>query len=71
MQAGLFRGEALRVPHAATDEKILRAHDAGYLRRVTGGEFTPAEIRRHVFRDHGEGSCVFNDSAIAALAIQA
>jgi acetoin utilization deacetylase AcuC-like enzyme len=79
---------------------------------VTGGEFTPAEIRRigfawtpqmversrrsagatieacrsaleqgiavnlaggthHAFRDHGEGCCVFNDSAIAALAMQA
>ncbi len=25
----------------------------------------------HAFRDHGEGWCVFNDSAIAALAIQA
>lgn len=25
----------------------------------------------HAFRDHGEGYCVFNDSAIAALAMQA
>ncbi len=25
----------------------------------------------HAFRDHGEGYCVFNDSAIAALALQA
>jgi acetoin utilization deacetylase AcuC-like enzyme len=111
-QAGLSGGEALREPHAATDEEILRAHDAGYLRRVVGGELTPAEARQigfpwtpqtversrrsagatieacraaleegigvnfaggthHAFRDHGEGYCVFNDSTIAGLAMQA
>ena len=112
MQAGFSGSEALRVPHAATDEEILRAHEAGYLRRVVSGELTPAETRRigfpwtpqmversrrsagatveacraaldegigvnlaggthHAFRDQGEGYCVFNDSAIATLAMQA
>ena len=46
MQAGLSGGEALREPHAATDEEILRAHDADYLRRVVGGELMPAEMRQ-------------------------
>ena len=46
MQAGLSGGEALREPHAATDEEILRAHDAGYLQRVVSGELTPAEVRQ-------------------------
>jgi len=112
LQAGLSGDDALCELHSATDDEILRAHDAGYLRRVTGGEFTPAEIRRigfawtpqmversrrsagatieacrfaleegialnlasgshHAFRDHGEYYCVFNDSAIATLAMQA
>ena len=31
----------------------------------------PAGGTHHAFRDHGEGYCVFNDSAIAALAMQA
>jgi acetoin utilization deacetylase AcuC-like enzyme len=110
--AGLSGGEPLRVPHPATDEELLRAHDAGYLRRVVGGFLTPSEIRRigfpwtpemversrrssgatieacraalaegvavnlaggthHAFRDRGAGYCVFNDSAVAALAMQA
>ncbi len=101
----------LRVPPAATDADILRAHDASYLWRVQRGELTPKEIRRigfpwspelversrrssgatiaacraalaegcaanlaggthHAFRDHGEGYCVFNDSVIAARAMQ-
>lgn len=110
--AGLAGGEALQVPRAATDEQLLRAHDAGYLRRVVDGSLTPAEIRRigfpwtpemversrrssgatleacraalregvavnlaggthHAFRAHGAGYCVFNDGAVAALAMQA
>jgi acetoin utilization deacetylase AcuC-like enzyme len=108
---GLVSPENLVVPDAATDEQILRAHDAHYLRRVQQGELTRQEIRRigfpwslemversrrssggtmgacraaledgvavnlaggthHAFRDHGEGFCVFNDSAIAARAMQ-
>jgi acetoin utilization deacetylase AcuC-like enzyme len=110
--ADLSGGDPLRVPHAATDDEIMRAHDAAYLRRVMAGELTEAEIRRigfpwtrqmversrrsagatieacraaldervavnlaggthHAFRDHGAGYCVFNDSAIAALVLQA
>jgi len=48
-EAGLGGDEALREPQSATDDEILRAHDAGYLRKVTGGEFTPAEICRTGF----------------------
>ncbi len=109
---GVIRPEDLIVPDAATDEQILRAHDAEYLDKVKTGTLTAKEIRRigfpwtpemversrrssgatiaacrtalveglavnlaggthHAFRDHGEGYCVFNDSAIAARAMQA
>lgn len=102
----------LRLPEPASDEQILRAHDAAYLRRMQDGEVTRAEMRRigfpwspemversrrssgatvgacraalrdglaaslaggthHAYADHGEGFCVFNDSAIAARAVQA
>jgi acetoin utilization deacetylase AcuC-like enzyme len=111
IRAGLVRPGALRVPHPATDEEIIRAHDPDYLRRVVQGELTAKEVRRiglplskqlverarrscgatieacgvalkegvavqlaggthHAFRDRGEGYCVFNDSAIAARALQ-
>jgi acetoin utilization deacetylase AcuC-like enzyme len=104
--------ENLCIPDAATDEQILRAHDADYVEKVKTGALTVKEIRRigfpwspemversrrssgatiaacraafsdgiamnlaggthHAFRDHGEGYCVFNDSAIAARAMQA
>jgi acetoin utilization deacetylase AcuC-like enzyme len=104
--------ENLLIPAAATDEQILRAHDADYVERVKIGTLTAKELRRigfpwspemversrrssgatmaacraaledgvavnlaggthHAFRDHGEGYCVFNDSAIAARAMQA
>ena len=114
--SGLFADDDFRVPHAATDTEILRAHDAGYLRRVAGGTLDAAEVRRigfpwsaamversrrsagatlaacrsaldregdaacaanlaggthHAHRDFGSGFCVFNDAAIAALAMQA
>jgi acetoin utilization deacetylase AcuC-like enzyme len=36
----------MRVPHAATDEEILRAHDAGYLKKVVAGGLGPKEMRR-------------------------
>jgi acetoin utilization deacetylase AcuC-like enzyme len=109
---GIIAPENLLTPDAATDEQILRAHNADYLARVTRGELTRQEVRRigfpwspemversrrssgatmaacraalhegvavnlaggthHAFRDHGEGFCVFNDSAIAARAMQA
>jgi acetoin utilization deacetylase AcuC-like enzyme len=109
---GILPPENLRVPEPATDEQILRAHDAEYLEKVKQGTLTVKEIRRigfpwspgmversrrssgatiaacrralqdgvsvnlaggthHAFRDHGAGYCVFNDSAIAARAMQA
>ncbi len=109
--ANLSRGQPLRVPQAASDEQILRAHDAAYLQRVVSGTLADEEIRRigfpwteqmversrrscgatveacraalqqgaavslaggthHAFRSHGAGYCVFNDAAIAALAMQ-
>ena len=109
--ADLSRGDALRVPRAASDVELLRAHDAAYLQRVVTGSLEPSEIRaigfpwtlqmversrrstgatieacraaledgvavslaggtHHAFRDHGAGYCVFNDAAVAALAMQ-
>src|SRR5262249_36508441 len=109
---GILKPSDLHVPEAATDEQILRAHDADYLERVKTGTLSEKEVRRigfpwslemversrrssgatiaacraaleesiavnlaggthHAFRDHGEGYCVFNDSAIAAQAMQA
>ncbi len=43
---GIVAPEDLIVPHAATDEEILRVHDPEYLRRVAGGELDKAETRR-------------------------
>jgi acetoin utilization deacetylase AcuC-like enzyme len=112
LASGILPPENLRVPEPATDEQILRAHDADYLEKVEQGTLTAKEIRRigfpwspgmversrrssggtigacrtalddgvsvnlaggthHAFRDHGAGYCVFNDSAIAARAMQA
>lgn len=111
-ESGVVPPENLRVPPAATDVEILRAHDLDYLRRVQHGELTAQEVRRigfpwsrelvarsrrssggtiaacraaledgvavnlaggthHAFRDRGEGYSVFNDSVIAARAMQA
>jgi acetoin utilization deacetylase AcuC-like enzyme len=44
--AGLVAPEDLLVTEAATDEQILRAHDAEYLQRVKDGGLTAQEIRR-------------------------
>lgn len=104
--------EHLRVPRAATDTEILRAHAPDYLQRVQHGKLTDTEIRRigfpwspdlversrrssgatlaacraalqdgvavnlaggthHAFWDRGEGYSLFNDSVIAARALQA
>lgn len=109
---GLVAPGDLRVPEAASDEQILRAHDLDYLTRVKDGLLTEKEQRRigfpwspqmversrrssgatiaacraafedgvavnlaggthHAHRDFGAGYCVFNDSAIAARAMQA
>ena len=43
---GVVAPEDLIIPHAATDEEILRAHDPEYLRRVMAGELDRAEARR-------------------------
>jgi acetoin utilization deacetylase AcuC-like enzyme len=45
-RSGIVPAEAIRVPPAATDEEITRAHDADYLRRVVQGELTEKELRR-------------------------
>jgi len=112
LAAGTFGADDFAVAEAATDEEILRVHDANYLRRVVTGTLDASEIRaigfpwsermversrrssgatlaaarvaltrgwganlaggtHHAFRDRGEGFCVFNDSAIAARAMQA
>jgi len=42
----LFAETDLKIPPAATDEQILRAHSAAYLERVKSGELTYKEIRR-------------------------
>ena len=116
LACGAFDTADFCVPAAATDEEILRAHDAGYLQRVATGTLDAAEIRRigfpwtpamversrrssgatlaacrsalereggtacavnlaggthHAYRDFGSGFCVFNDAAIAAMAMRA
>jgi acetoin utilization deacetylase AcuC-like enzyme len=43
---GLASAGELVVPHAATDEEILRAHDREYLERVQAGQLTAADERR-------------------------
>ena len=48
----------------ATIEACRAALDEGVGVNLAGGT-------HHAFRDHGEGYCVFNDAAIAALAVQA
>lgn len=112
LASGEFADRDLRVPDAATDAEILRAHCPQYLSRVVGGSLGADEVRRiglpwserlversrrsagatlaaarealvrgwsanlaggthHAFRDRGQGYCVFNDTAIAARALQA
>jgi acetoin utilization deacetylase AcuC-like enzyme len=43
---GIIAPEDFRVPEPATDEQILRCHDADYLDRVVNGQLTQQEIRR-------------------------
>jgi acetoin utilization deacetylase AcuC-like enzyme len=45
-EGGICGPGELRVPHAVTDEEILRAHDAGYLKKVVSGTLTDKEMRR-------------------------
>ncbi len=44
--SGLLAAGQLRIPMAATDEQLGRAHDPEYVRRVRDGKLTSAEIRR-------------------------
>lgn len=46
LDEGVIDAADMLVPPAATDQDLLRCHDAHYLHRVTQGELTPAEIRR-------------------------
>jgi acetoin utilization deacetylase AcuC-like enzyme len=43
--AGLVAPDDLVVPHAATDEELLRVHDPDYVRRVVAGTLTVDEVR--------------------------
>jgi acetoin utilization deacetylase AcuC-like enzyme len=45
-ESGLIAPENMRVPSAASDAEIMRAHDPDYLHRVQHGLLTPQEIRR-------------------------
>lgn len=44
--SGVFADDDFRVPAAASDEELGRAHDAGYIRRVATGTLDAAEMRR-------------------------
>jgi acetoin utilization deacetylase AcuC-like enzyme len=46
VEANLVRPKELIVPHAATDEEILPAHDPDYLNRVVTGALSEEEVRR-------------------------
>ena len=46
VQGDICEPGELRIPHAATDAEILRAHDPGYLKKVVTGTLTPKEMRR-------------------------
>ncbi|MGH3085858.1 MAG: histone deacetylase family protein [Rubrobacteraceae bacterium] len=45
-QSGICAPGELKVPDAATDEQILRAHDRDYLERAKTGKLTDKEVRR-------------------------
>ena len=44
-QVALMSGLELKEPSAASDEDLIRVHDHAYVKRVTQGQLTPAEIR--------------------------
>ena len=46
LASGAVRAEDLAVPEPATEEEILRVHEAEYLRRVMSGGLDRAELRR-------------------------
>ena len=43
--AGLIAPEDLLIPHAATDDELLLAHDADYVRKVSAGLLSKDEVR--------------------------
>lgn len=43
---GIAQPGDFRIPHAATDEEITRAHSTSYLRKIVTGNLTPGELRR-------------------------
>jgi acetoin utilization deacetylase AcuC-like enzyme len=45
-QDGICGPGELHIPHAVTDKEILRAHDAGYLKKVVSGTLTDKAMRR-------------------------
>ncbi|MBX9681604.1 MAG: histone deacetylase [Gemmataceae bacterium] len=45
-ESGLVRPEEIVVPAAVSNEDLLRVHDADYVRRMSNGELTDAEVRR-------------------------
>ena len=110
--SGRFAAGDFREPPAASDAQLARAHDPDYVRRVSEGLLSAAEVRRigfpwspamversrrssgatieaaraalsqgcaanlaggthHAHSNFGSGFCVFNDSAVAARAMQA
>jgi acetoin utilization deacetylase AcuC-like enzyme len=44
--SGICGPGEMRVPHAASNEEILRAHGVGYLKRVVNGTLSAKEMRR-------------------------
>jgi acetoin utilization deacetylase AcuC-like enzyme len=46
VESDLLGPDDLTVPEAATDEQLLRAHDADYVRRASAGLLSEAEVRR-------------------------
>ena len=46
LAAGLVETENLRLPPPASDEELLRVHEAGYLERVKSGALSDREQRR-------------------------
>lgn len=46
LEEGIVQPEDLEVPPAATDEELLRVHDAAYLERVKTGSLSREEVRR-------------------------
>lgn len=44
--SGLCGPGEMQLPHAVTDEEVLRVHDTGYLEKVVSGTLSKQEVRR-------------------------